>query len=147
MAPDAQTLDRVFWALSDETRRHVVERLLRGPATVSELAQPHGMSLPGFMKHLRVLEESGLVTRRKEGRVVRCELAPLPMQEADMWLSHYRKFWDARLDALGRFLYHEEEINPSWPMPPSAKKTPSSSRANTRSPAKKSGGRGPTRKR
>jgi DNA-binding transcriptional ArsR family regulator len=147
MAPDAQTLDRVFWALSDKTRRHVVERLLHGPAAVSELAQPHGMSLPGFMKHLRVLEESGLVTRRKEGRVVRCELAPLPMQEADMWLSHYRKFWDARLDALGRFLYHEEEIHPSWPTPPSAKKTPSPSRANTPSPAKKSGGRGPTRKR
>jgi len=147
MAPDAHTLDRVFWALSDETRRHVVERLRHGPATVSELAQPHCMSLPGFMKHLRVLEESGLVTRRKEGRVVRCELAPLPMQEADMWLSDYRKFWDAQLDALGRYLYHQEEIDPSWPKPRSAKKTSSPSGANTPSPAKKSGGRGPTRKR
>jgi DNA-binding transcriptional ArsR family regulator len=146
MAPDAQTLDRVFWALSDETRRHVIERLLQGPASVSELAQPHGMSLPGFMKHLRVLEESGLVTRQKEGRVVRCELAPLPMQEAAMWLAHYEKFWNARLDSLGRFLYHQEEVN-RWPKVPSAKKTPSSSRANTRSAAKKSGGHGPTRKR
>jgi DNA-binding transcriptional ArsR family regulator len=145
MAPDSQSLDRVFWALSDGTRRHVVEQLLRGPATVSELAQPHGMSLPGFMKHLRVLEDTGLVTRQKEGRVVRCELAPLPMQEAAMWLAHYRKFWDTKLDALGRYLYHQEEVHP-WPIAPSAKKTPSSSRATTGSRAKKSGGRGPTRK-
>jgi DNA-binding transcriptional ArsR family regulator len=145
MAPDAQTLDRVFWALSDETRRRVVERLLHGPATVSELAQPHGMSLPGFMKHLRVLEASGLMTRQKEGRVVRCELAPLPMQEAAMWLAHYQKFWNTRLDALGRYLYHQEEVDP-WPQVPSRKKPPSTSRASTRSPAKKSGERGPTRK-
>jgi DNA-binding transcriptional ArsR family regulator len=146
MVPDAQTLDRVFWALSDETRRRVVERLLHGQATVSELAQPHGMSLPGFMKHLRVLEASGLMTRRKEGRVVRCELAPLPMQEAAMWLAHYRKFWNTRLDSLGRYLYHQEEVDP-WPPVPSRKKPPSTSRASTLSAAKKSGARGPTRKR
>ena len=77
-----ETLDRVFWALSDATRRDIVQRLLHGPASVSELAQPHGMSLPGFMKHLRVLEEAGLVLREKEGRVVRCELAAEPMKEA-----------------------------------------------------------------
>src|SRR5205085_2570880 len=112
MQADPQVLDRVFWALSDATRREIVQRLLRGPASVSELAQPHGMSLPGFMKHLRVLEDAGLVLREKEGRVVRCELAAEPMQEAAMWLAHYEKFWDKRFDALGRFLYQQEQVEP-----------------------------------
>ena len=89
MRLDDTVMDQVFWALSDATRRHVIEHLLRGPASVTELAQPHGMSLPGFMKHLRVLEEAGLVTRSKEGRVVRCELAAQPMQEAAIWLAQY----------------------------------------------------------
>jgi DNA-binding transcriptional ArsR family regulator len=80
----------------------VLRQLGQGGATVSELATPHGMSLPGFMKHLRVLEDAGLVTRLKEGRVVRCELAAEPMQEAAMWLAYYEKFWTAQLDALGR---------------------------------------------
>jgi DNA-binding transcriptional ArsR family regulator len=137
------TLDRVFWALSDSTRRHIVERLLEGPASVSELAQPHGMSLPGFMKHLRVLEEAGLVLREKEGRVVRCELAPEPMQEAAMWLAHYEKFWNKRFDALGRFLYHQEQVDP-WQKKPSTNPS-SKSPAATTPPPKGSGRRGPTR--
>lgn len=143
------TLDSVFWALSDATRRDVIERLTRGPATVSELAQPHGMSLPGFMKHLKVLEDTGLVVREKEGRSVRCELAPQALQEASMWLARYEKFWNQRLDALGRFLYHAEETQ-SWPTDPSPppRKSPSSgSSAATPSPPKRSGGRGPSRKR
>jgi hypothetical protein len=115
-----------------------------GPASVSELAEPHGMSLPGFMKHLRVLEEAGLVVRAKEGRTVRCELAPAALEDAAMWLAHYEKFWSARLDALGRYLYHQEEVQ-AWTAP-SAKGRSSGSRAATRSPPKKSGGRGPTRK-
>jgi DNA-binding transcriptional ArsR family regulator len=143
---DPELLDRVFWALSDATRRGVVQRLTQGSASVTELAQPHGMSLPGFMKHLRVLEEAGLVTRLKEGRVVRCELAAEPMQEAAMWLSHYEKFWTARLDALGRYLYHQEETK-AWPRPPRKTGPASISPAATRSPRKKSGTPGPTRKR
>jgi DNA-binding transcriptional ArsR family regulator len=137
----SETLDRVFGALSDETRRRIVERLLQGPASVSELAEPHGMSLPGFMKHLRVLEEAGLVLREKEGRVVRCELAAEPMQEAAMWLAHYEKFWNKRFDALGRFLYHQEQVDP-WPKP----KPPSKSKDATTPRPKGSGRRGPTRK-
>jgi DNA-binding transcriptional ArsR family regulator len=90
MAVDDAVLDDVFAALSDATRREVVERLLHGPATVTELAQPHGMSLPGFMKHLRVLEAAGLVTRSKEGRVVSCELIGEPMREAAQWLARSR---------------------------------------------------------
>jgi DNA-binding transcriptional ArsR family regulator len=144
MADDA-LLDQVFWALSDATRRSVVERLTGGAATVSELAGPHGMSLPGFMKHLRVLEEAGLVVRAKEGRTVRCELAPRALEDAAMWLARYEKFWTERLDALGRYLYHQEEVQP-WTAP-SAKSRSSGSRAATRSPPKKSGGRGPSRRR
>jgi len=142
---DAALLDRVFWALSDGTRRAVMERLTQRPASVSELAEPHGMSLPGFMKHLRALEQAGLVVRTKEGRTVRCELAPGALEDAAMWLSHYEKFWTGRLDALGRYLYHAEEVHP-WTAP-SAKSPNSGSRAATPSPSKKSGARGPTRRR
>ena len=141
-----EVLDKVFWALSDGTRRDVLRQLGQGGATVSELATPHGMSLPGFMKHLRVLEEAGLVTRMKEGRVVRCELAAEPMQEAAMWLAYYEKFWTAQLDALGRYLYHEEEVNP-WPRAPRKTDQASASPVITPSRPKKSGGPGPSRKR
>ena len=143
---DAAALDQVFSALADATRRDVLARLTGGPASISELAQPYAMSLPGFMKHLRVLEEAGLVVRAKEGRTVSCELAPAALEDAAMWLAHYEKFWTARLDALGRYLYHQEEVQP-WTAAPPAKSRSSTSRATTRSPPKKSGGRGPTRKR
>jgi hypothetical protein len=123
----------------------VIERLTRGPASVTDLAEPFAMSLPGFMKHLRVLEEAGLVVRAKEGRTVRCELAPRALEDAAMWLAHYEKFWSAQLDALGRYLYHQEEVHP-WPRPP-AKSRSSGSAGATPSRRKKSGGPGPTRKR
>lgn len=147
-ADDAQeeALDRIFWALSDSTRRKVMDTLEQGGATITELAAPHAMSLPGFMKHLRVLEDAGLVTRSKEGRVVSCELAAQPMQEASMWLARYAKFWNGQLDALGRYLYHDEEVNP-WTEAPSNKSPGSASAASTRPARKKSGGPGPTRKR
>src|SRR5882672_11829982 len=89
-------LDRVFAALADPTRRGVLESLAGGSLGVSELAAPSGMSLPGFMKHLRVLEDAGLIAREKEGRVVRCELSAQPLQEAAVWLSRYEKFWTER---------------------------------------------------
>jgi DNA-binding transcriptional ArsR family regulator len=141
-------LDLVFSALSDSTRRDVLERLGDGgPYTVTELAQPHGMSLPGFMKHLAVLEAAGLIARSKEGRVVRCELDAAPMQEAAMWMARYQRFWSERLDALGRYLYHQEEID-AWKEPDSNKAPPASpSSVATPSRPKKSGARGPTRKR
>ena len=142
---DSAVLDQVFWALSDSTRRQVIEQLTRGPASITELAQPHGMSLPGFMKHLKVLEDTGLVVRAKEGRTVHCQLAPAALEDAAMWLAHYEKFWSAQLDALGRYLYHQEEVQP-W-TDPSAKKRSSGSRAATPSSPRKSGGRGPSRKR
>jgi len=143
---DAATLDQVFWALSDATRRRVVDQLGRGPSSVTELAQPYGMSLPGFMKHLRVLEDAGLVTRTKEGRVVSCTLSAKPMKDASSWMSRYEKFWTEKLDSLARFLYQQEELQ-TWNKPSSAKSPRSPSAAPTRSRRKSSGVRGPTRKR
>jgi DNA-binding transcriptional ArsR family regulator len=139
-------LDALFAALADRTRRGILDRLGRaGEAAVSELAAPHDMSLPGFMKHLRVLEEAGLVERAKEGRVVSCELSAAPLQAAAAWISRYEKFWTEQLDALGRYLYQQEELHP-WNH--RSKRNPSSaSSATTRSRRKKSGARGPTRKR
>jgi DNA-binding transcriptional ArsR family regulator len=105
----AATLDVVFAALSDSTRRTVLESLSEGALPVTELSHPHDMSLPGFMKHLRVLEEAGLIERSKEGRVVQCTLSAEPMRVAASWLSHYQKFWTERLDALDRYLKQQKK--------------------------------------
>ena len=104
------------------------------------------MSLPGFMKHLRVLEDAGLIARNKEGRVVSCELSAAPMKAAAAWMSRYEKFWTDKLDSLARYLYQQEELQ-TWNKPASPKSPRSSSRATTPSRRKRSGGRGPTRKR
>ena len=139
-------LDAVFAALADSTRRGILESLSRGDLAVSELAAPHRMSLPGFMKHQRVLENAGLIGCSKEGRVVRCTLSAGPMREAAVWLARYEKFWTEKLDALGRYLYQQEELQ-TWHKPSSTKGPRSSSPAPTPSRRKRSGGRGPTRKR
>jgi len=144
---EEEALNAVFAALADPTRRKVLQDLERGHLSVGELARPHDMSLPGFMKHLRVLEDAGLVTRAKDGRVVNLALAPEPMQEAAMWLSRYEKFWSERLDALGRYLYHQEELNPPWKKAQRKASRPSTSPGTTPPAAKKSGARGQTRKR
>lgn len=138
-------LDAVFAALADPTRRRVLETLAGGSLPVSELASPHDMSLPGFMKHLHVLEEAGLIDRAKEGRVVSCELSAAPMKHAAAWMSRYEKFWTEKLDALGRYLYQQQEFN-RWTSE-SLKSPSSKSAATTRSRRKTSGARGPTRKR
>jgi len=141
-------LDSVFAALADTTRRNVLRQLESGASTVTELAQPHDMSLTGFMKHLAVLEAAGLIARSKEGRVVSCELDAAPLQEAAMWIARYGRFWAERLDALGRYLYHQEEVTP-WKEPSLTKKLPpkSASAATTASSPKRSGARGQTRRR
>jgi DNA-binding transcriptional ArsR family regulator len=99
-----QELNRVFQALTDPTRRAVLERLTRGPAAVSELAQPFKMALPSFVQHLQVLENSGLVRSKKQGRVRTYTLAPQPLKAAEHWLSAQRAHWERRLDALDDFL-------------------------------------------
>ena len=93
-------LDRVFQALADPTRRAVLERLRRGPAPMSELAQPFPMALPSFAQHLDVLERCGLVRSRKAGRVRTYRFSPRPLQVADRWLARQREAWERRLDQL-----------------------------------------------
>jgi DNA-binding transcriptional ArsR family regulator len=98
------TLDDVFRALADPTRRVIVERLSRGPASVSELAAPFDMSLPAVHQHLAVLEESGLVRSEKVGRVRTCRIQPRALQAAETWINARRATWERRLDRLGDFL-------------------------------------------
>lgn len=95
-----QSLDTIFAALSDPTRRAVVEQLARGPATVSDLATPHDIALPTFMRHLKVLENSGLVRSAKKGRVRTCHFEAMPMMELQGWLEWQRRVWEGRLDKL-----------------------------------------------
>jgi DNA-binding transcriptional ArsR family regulator len=97
-------LDLMFQALADPARRGMVARLCRGPASVSELAQPLAMSLPAVMQHLQVLETSGLVTSKKVGRVRTCRIEPKALGTAEQWLSERRASWERRLDRLGDFL-------------------------------------------
>jgi DNA-binding transcriptional ArsR family regulator len=103
-----QPLDRAYQALGDVTRRALVERLTRGPASVSELARGQPMSLPAVMLHLKVLEESGLVTSQKKGRVRTCQVAPKMLSEAERWIAERRAMWERNLDRLGQFLDQEQ---------------------------------------
>lgn len=109
MANHQHQLDHVFRALSDPTRRAVLERLSRGPAAVSELARPFDMALPSFTQHLGVLEKSGLVTSRKLGRVRTYRLAPKPLKAAEHWMARQRSLWQTRLDQLDRYLTEDKE--------------------------------------
>jgi DNA-binding transcriptional ArsR family regulator len=96
--------DDVFYALSNSTRRQVLEQLSVGPATVSELAAPFEMKLPSFVQHLSVLERSRLVTSKKRGRVRTYEIAPERFKVAEDWLSERRELWEARLDRFEKYI-------------------------------------------
>ena len=104
MANQLSRLDQVFSALADPTRRAIVMRLCEGEASVGELADPFAMALPSFMKHIRVLEESGLVQSEKSGRVRTCRLRPEAMVGAEDWLHRQRAIWEARLDRFGAYV-------------------------------------------
>jgi DNA-binding transcriptional ArsR family regulator len=97
-------LDLAFQALADPTRRAMVERLARGPASVSDLARPFAMSLPAVMQHLAVLEDCGLVQSQKVGRVRTCRMSPRALDEMESWISARRTEWEQRLDRLGDYL-------------------------------------------
>ena len=99
-----QSLDRVFQALADPTRRGLVERLVRGPASVSDLSRPLDMSLPAVLQHLQVLEASGLVRSEKAGRVRTCRIEPAELRAAEAWITDHRTAWETRLDRLGDYL-------------------------------------------
>ena len=104
MLKDEKSLDLMFHALADPSRRMMVDRLSRGPASVSELAKPLAMSLPAVVQHLAVLEQSGLVKTQKVGRVRSCTLDNEAMSQAEQWLHQRRLGWERRLDRLGDFL-------------------------------------------
>ena len=106
--------DAVFHALSNPTRRQVLERLSAGPATVSELAAPFDMQLPSFVQHLSVLEQSRLVKSKKRGRVRTYEIAPERFKVVEDWLSARRKMWEARLDRFDEYVktLKEKESEP-----------------------------------
>ena len=98
-------LDAVFGALSDATRRGILAQLAReGASAVSDLSEPYAMTAPAISKHLRVLEDAGLISRERQGRVRICSLNARALGGAEAWLDSTRRFWEEQLDALGRFL-------------------------------------------
>jgi DNA-binding transcriptional ArsR family regulator len=102
-------LDGIFHALANRTRRALLVRLAGGPARVTELAEPHGMSVNAISKHLFVLERAGLIRRAQSGHIQSCVLAAEPMATADEWLRHYRHFWGHKLDQLADFVEEQED--------------------------------------
>jgi DNA-binding transcriptional ArsR family regulator len=102
-------LDRVTSAISDRTRRAIIDRLARGPARISDVAQPFSMSLTGFCKHVRVLERAGLVRRTRRGRNNTLALSPQPLRDVAQWLLKYEQFWNARLDRLQEFFAKQNQ--------------------------------------
>ncbi len=112
MVQSSSRLDAAFAALSDRTRRGILERLGRGEASISDLAQSFGMTLTGIKKHLRVLEETGLVATEKIGRVRHCRLGPRRLENETNWIEKYRQMVEARLDRLGDFLERTKGAHP-----------------------------------
>ena len=111
--PNNQELDALFQSLADPTRRAILARLAHGPASVTDLAAPFDMALPSFLKHLGVLERSGLIRSTKAGRVRTCELVPKALVPAERWLAEQRATWEARSDRMARFAekLHQEDLN------------------------------------
>lgn len=112
MLKQSATLDLMFQALADPTRRVMVERLSRGPASVSELAKPFAMSLPAVVQHLQVLEASGLVKSQKLGRVRTCTIEPMALSLVEHWINARRVTWQKRLDRLGVLLAETAAAEP-----------------------------------
>jgi DNA-binding transcriptional ArsR family regulator len=111
MPKQADALDRMFSALADPTRRAIVERLTRGPASVSALAKPLKMTLPSVVQHLQLLERTGLVVSRKVGRVRECRIEPKRLDIAQAWLARQRARWESRFDRLDALLQESEANN------------------------------------
>lgn len=109
----SQRLDTVFLALSDPTRRAILERLAQGEASGTELARPFSISVPAISKHLHVLENAALITRRKDGRIHHFRLDVSSIREAATWLNQYRQYWETQFDSLATYLEStsEEEKN------------------------------------
>jgi DNA-binding transcriptional ArsR family regulator len=108
MVKYSSQLDSTFGALADPTRRAILATLMLGEASITKLAEPYRMSLPAVLKHVRVLEQAGLVSQKKTGRTRYCQLAAQPLKEAQQWIAQYRQFWEGTLDSLQRFLSQPE---------------------------------------
>ncbi|WP_224450536.1 ArsR/SmtB family transcription factor [Haloprofundus salilacus] len=106
---DDLNLDAIFQALAHPIRRELLEQLAGGPESVSELADPHDVSLAAVSKHLQVLKDAGLIEVEKDGRVRRCHLNAAPLSAAFGWLTRYRVFWEDRFDALANHLEEEDQ--------------------------------------
>lgn len=113
---DSHTLDAIFHALGDATRRAMLGQLAAGERTVGELARPFAMSLAAASKHIKVLEAAGLIRRDVRGRTHVCALEPAPLMSAHQWLGIYRRFWTDRLDTLEQLLHADNAVPP--PKPP-----------------------------
>ncbi|HEY4915978.1 MAG TPA: metalloregulator ArsR/SmtB family transcription factor [Solirubrobacteraceae bacterium] len=107
--PAEREIDLLFQALGDASRRAMVDRLTRGPASVSELARPLAMSLPAVVQHLHVLEASGLVRSQKLGRVRTCTVEPAALRLAERWIADRRTFWEQSFDQLGAYLAEDQD--------------------------------------
>lgn len=104
------SLDLTFAALADPTRRAIVARLAEGESCVTELATPFDMSLPAISKHLRILENAGLIARKKRGRVHHFRLVARPMKDAIEWMARYRYFWEKQFEALSAYLNESQKV-------------------------------------
>ncbi|WP_114293726.1 metalloregulator ArsR/SmtB family transcription factor [Pseudosulfitobacter sp. DSM 107133] len=111
MPNEKHPIEQTFLALSDPTRRAVVQTLCGGSATVSQLASPFDMALPSFTQHLGVLEDAGLIVSRREGRSRVCSLNPSALKEAEDWMASYRKRWESRLDRFQAHLHNVKKEN------------------------------------
>lgn len=141
MTSEPPALDRVFGALSDPVRRGILERLTRGPCSVTELGAPFPISPPAISRHLNVLEDSGLIERWKQGRTHYCRLLGDPLRVAGDWIEHQRAFWDRQFDALDTFLQKEDD---TW-TPPENERPASPSGSTDRSGHRPNGSTKPGR--
>lgn len=107
------SLDKIFSALSDPTRRAIVEKLAKVESSVTELAEPFDISLPAISKHLDILEDAGLILRTKDGRIHRCTLRGTPIQHAIEWLERYHSFWNEKFHRLDAFLEKSAKKRPT----------------------------------
>ncbi|MCP5433153.1 MAG: helix-turn-helix transcriptional regulator [Alphaproteobacteria bacterium] len=107
--PDEETLDLVFFALSDPVRRAILERVSEGALTVSEIAAPFPISLQAISRHIQVLARAGLVTQERSGRISRCHLDAGPIYQAAVWMNRYSRYWQAQFDTLKGFLADMDE--------------------------------------
>lgn len=105
-------IDQTFAALADPTRRAILARLASGEASVGEIAKPFEMSLPAVSKHLKVLEQAGLLERRRDGRTLYCRMDPQPLEDVSAWIARQRAFWEGSLDSLANYLATTPEADP-----------------------------------